>query len=310
MNIIAGEKEKNYSLVKKFSEVTFWNSEYAAFLSDDFTLELPFAPPGWLQNMSPSESKTHLQWLERTVTNWAWSDIKVYATNYPDKFWILRSGEGDVFWMARDGRLNSRFITRVDVREGKISHMKDCFDNMRVYEAVGIALPEFYYTAPLADTMADRPKVPVLEGEALKKNTLAAVRSFVSVDFWEDDGTGQVYADNFVHQLPFTPRSMPRRYNLKEYDALNVWLQEHAKTWEVHPGTVLYETDSEGEYIIESGGCGKTTWSGIKNGFYQNRHVSYLKVENGYAVEFDEYFDPLKKFNSINQSIPSIPYLY
>ena len=163
----------------------------------------------------------------------------------------------------------------------------------------------------MAEEMPERTSAKkITDPKELEENTLAAIKSFVCVDFWEGDPTTQIYADEFIHGLPFTPPDMPRFYNLREYDALNVWLQENTKTWDVYPGTILYETDSPGEYIIESGGSGITTWSGIEKGFYQNRHVSYLKVENGYAVRYDEYFDPLKKFNSINISIPSFPYLY
>ena len=35
-----------------------------------------------------------------------------------------------------------------------------------------------------------------------------------------------------------------------------------------------------------------------------------LKIENGYAKEFHEYFSTLNKFNSINVCIPTFPYLY
>lgn len=309
MDMIVGVKEKNLKLVQAFAKRNYWEEAAAELFSADFTLTLPFAPPGWIERMSAPETQTHFAWLRRTVKDWQWSNTRVFATNLPDIFWIFRDGEGDVFWAARDGHFQSRFLTRVTVENGRIAHIRDHFDNCRVYEAIGVTLPLFTYDAPAAAAMPPRAHVPALAGEAMLKNAVAAVKSMVCVDFWEE-GCGEIYADDFVHGLPFTPPNMPRYYNLSEYDALNVWLQENTKTWDVYPGTVLYETDSEGEYIIESGGSGFTTWSGIEHGFYQNRHVSYLKVENGYAVRFDEYFNPLNKFNSINIRIPSFPYLY
>ena len=310
MSMIVGIQEKNLKLVEQFEQTVFWLPENGSFFHEHFHLEFPFAPPGWFQDMNEYETRTHFEWLNRSVKNWKWENSTVYATNLPDTFWIIRDGEGDVFWNTHDGHFKSRFLTMVQLQDDKIIYMKDHFDNVHVYEAAGIKLPTFIYDAPAPESVPERPEVPKLQGEELQKNAIAAVKSMVCVDFWEDDGTSQTLANEFVHGLPFTPPDMPRYYNLREYDALNVWLQENTKNWVVYPGTVLYETDHEGEYIIESGGSGNESWSHCPDGFYQNRHVSYLKVENGYAVNYDEYFDPLKKFNSINISIPSFPYLF
>ena len=310
MEYIVGQKEKNLVIAKKFADITYWSDTAKELLAEDVILELPFAPPGWLQVMSEYETKAHFTWFHRTVTNWEWSNVNVYATNYPDKFWIKRDGKGNVFWGGKSGIFESHFLTLIQIKNGKIIYIKDHFDNQMVYRAYNKELPEFYYDAPDVSTLPDNePVVDVSKDpELLKKKTLMAVKSFVNVDFWEE-GSDSVYADNFVHGLPFTPDKMPRWYNRKEYDALNLWLQMHTHDWYVHPGTILYETDHEGEYIIESAGSGHMTWSG-GNGTYQNRHVSYLKIVNGYAVKFDEYFNTINKFNSINISVPSLPYLF
>ncbi len=308
--IITGIQEKNLELIKEFAKTTYWLPEHAHFFDEHFTLELPFAPPGWFQDLNEYETRTHFAWLNRSVKNWGWANTEIYATNYPDVFWIIRDGEGDVCWNARKGRFHSRFLTRITVSYGKIGQIRDHFDNNEVYRAAGIPLPLFHYDAPPAETMPERAHAPVLTEKEAEENALAAIASMVLVDFWEDDGTRTTLADDFVHRLPFTPEEMPKEYTLREYDALNVWLQKNTRTWDVYPGTILYETDHPGEFIIESGGSGIETWSGCPDGFYQNRHVSFLRIRNGYAVEFDEYFDPTKKFNSINISIPSFPYLF
>ncbi len=315
MNIISGEKSKNLEVAKKFKETVFWMPENADLFSSDFTLDLPYAPPGWLQHMNHSETITHFEWLAATVKNWKWTEGTLYGTNYPDIFWILREGEGDLFWAKKEGHFSSRFLTRLTVKNGKVTHINDHFDNFLLYQALGIELPLFDYDGPPASDYPEWGPVPDLtkDQEKLAVHAKGVVDTFVDVEFANvnfGDDDCPIYAQNFVHELPFTPENMPRRYEGREYDALNAWLGEHTKTWIVHEGTVLYTTDVEGEYIIESGGHGHMTWSHSGGHTYENRHVSWLRMVDGYAVDYYEYFNMVGKFNSIGVSIPTIPYLY
>lgn len=310
MKVIVGTKEKNLELVRQFQDKIFWEPEGREFFSKDFTIDLPYAPPGWLQSMNASETRTHLDWLARTVSNWKWGAGKLYSTNFPDMFWILREGEGDLSWGRYSGHFSSRFLTRITVKDGKIVHINDHFDNFKLYQCLGIELPLFDYDGPSPEDFKIWGPVPDLtkDPDALAANTLSALATFVNVEFaWSEN---PVYSQDFVHELPFTPENMPRRYEGREYDALNAWLQEHTKTWIVHEGTVLYETDEPGEYIIESAGHGHMTWSHSGGATYQNRHVSWLKIVDGYATEYYEYFNAVNKYNSIGKSIPTIPYLF
>ena len=310
MRIIVGEKEKNLELVKKFKETLYWMPEYRDFYSDDFTLDLPYAPPGWIQNMKHSETIAHLTWMSQTLSNWKWEEGKLYSTNFPDMFWIIREGEGDIDWIKYKGHYKSRFLTRIQVKDGKICNIKDHFDNYLLYKSLGIELPVFDYDGPDPANFKDWEKEPDLthDPKLMAENNQRAVATFVNVEFWEESQY-PIYTQTFAHELPFTPYNMPRRYVGKEYDALNEYLQLHTHDWVVHEGTVLYETDEEGEYIIESAGHGFMTWSHSGGGVYQNRHVSWLKMVDGYATDYYEYFNPLNKFNSMGVSVPSIPYL-
>ncbi len=307
---IIGLRQTNYEIAKKFRDSVYWMPEHRELFADDFTMNLPYAPPGWLQNMSNPESLTHLNWLAATVKNWSWEEGRLYATNFPDIFWIIREGEGDLEWGKNSGHFKSRFLTKLTIKAEKISHIDDYFDNFLLYQALGIELPLFDYTGPDPETFKEWPAVPDLtnDPEALEANAKRALDTFVNVEFWEEEQY-PVYSQNFAHELPFTPENMPRRYVGREYDALNEWLQEHTKTWIVHDGTVLYETDIEGEYVIESAGNGHMTWSNSGGATYQNRHISWLKIVDGYATDYYEYFNPVCKFNSIGVSIPTIPYL-
>lgn len=306
--IIIGTKEKNLHTAKRFAETLFWLPEHRELFAEGFTLEFPFAPPGWLQKLNIGETATHFSWLMRTVRSWEWSDTRVYATNFPDKFWIMRNGAGEVCWGGREGRYESRFLTLLTIEDGKIWHLKDHFDSVAMYRAIGVTLPVFGYDAPAAGDMPVKPPVRDVSGDpaALAAKTKATLSKFVAVDFWDDE---EINANDIVHELPFAPPDMPRRYEGRAYDALNAWISENCLAWTTYPGNTLYETDAPGVYFIESGGCGFMSWSGVK-GNYQQRELSFLRIENGYAREFHEYFNVTNKFNSINAPIPTFPYLY
>ena len=307
MSLIIGVKADNMAVAEAFSTLEFWQPEYRSLFAPGCVLEFPVAPPGWLQKLRPGEDVTHFDWLCRTVKNWKWKNVAVYATNFPDKFWIMRDGEGDVFWAGKEGRYDGRFVTRLTIESGKITYIKDYFDSIAAYKAAGIELPLFKYDAPDPMSMPIRDLVPDVTGdpEALAAQTKATLSKFVSVDFWE----GEINANDIVHELPFTPVNMPKRYNAREYDALNDWIGRNCLEWETYPGSILYETHVPGVYFIESGGVGYMSWTGVE-GVYQQRELSFLRIENGYAKEFHEYFNPLNKFNSINTPIPTFPYLY
>jgi ketosteroid isomerase-like protein len=308
MNVIVGQKEKNLAVVKEFAQTDYWLQGHAGFYTDNFTLEFPFAPPGWLQTLNIGETRAHFEWLRRTVKNWEWKNLRVYSTNFHDKFWIKRDGAGDVFWAGKDGRFESRFVTLITVEDGKISRIKDHFDALAVYKAIGVTLPVFTYDAPDPAFLPRRKPVPDISGdpEKLVEKTKATLARFVAVDFWDDE---QINANEIVHELPFAPPDMPKRYEANEYDALNVWISTNCLEWHTYAGNTLYETDEPGTYFIESGGAGFMSWAGVK-GHYQQRELSYLCIENGYAREFHEYFNPINKFNSINVSVPTFPYLF
>lgn len=308
MNIVVGEKETNLRAVQYFSETLFWLPEHRGMYASNFTFEFPFAPPGWLQKLNVGETVTHFDWLSRTIRSWSWAESKVYATNYPDKFWIMRQGKGEVSWAGREGNYDGRFLTLLTVNDGKITHIRDYFDSIAMYRAIGVKLPVFKYGAPAAESMPDREPVPDLSGdeEAVCRQLKDTLSKFVAMDFWED---AEINANDIVHELPFAPDDMPKRYEGKAYDALNAWISGNCLEWKTYPGTILYVTDEEGVFFIESGGTGYMSWTGVK-GHYQQRELSFLRTEQGYVKEFHEYFNMTNKFNSINVSIPTFPYLY
>ena len=132
MSLITGAKEKNLKTAKAFSGIRFWMDDYRDLYAEKLTMEFPIAPPGWLMMLSPSETKTHLAWLKRTVKTWEWNNISVFSTNDPDFFILTRDGAGDVHWAGKDGRFESRFITSTlrasdKTEPNRTKHMFACY---------------------------------------------------------------------------------------------------------------------------------------------------------------------------------------
>lgn len=309
MIAFAGAKGINLTTAEKFLSTEFWKPEHADLFSPKLTMEFPFAPPGWLQKLAVSEVKTHMEWLCATVKTWAWSNETLYSTNYPNIFIIKRDGAGDVHWAGMDGRFESRFITMLTIEEGKIVHIKDHFNTLNMMKAIGITYPTMEYEPLPIENFPQRPPVPYVgdDPEKLAQRTYATMKKFVAVDFW--DVEDQINHHDIVHELPFAPPDMLPRYDSRQYDQLNEWICNHAFDWITYPGSVLYETDEPGVYFIESGGVGEADWLG-KRGTYQQRELSFLRLEGGYAKEFHEYFNPLSKFNSGGVSVLTFPYLF
>ncbi len=307
MGIILGEKAKGLAVAEQFAACAWWEPQNRCLISDDLAVTFPVAPPGMLQKLRPGEIECHMDWMTRTTSNWSWAQVSVFSTNFPDTFWIKRDAEANTHWAGKDGCYRGRLFTKIVVKKEKITEIRDYFDSLAMYAAAGIPIPTFRYDAPDPYSIPAPDPVPDVtrSEEALAAQTKATLSKFVSVDFWD----GNINADDIVHELPFTPADMPRRYNAREYNALNMWIGENCLQWTTYPNTILYITDTPGIYIIESGGSGYMSWAGVK-GYYQNREMSYLYIEDGYAKEFHEYFNPANKMNSVNLPLPTFPYLY
>ena len=307
MGIVIDAKARGLAIAEKYSRIPYWEPQNRELLDKNCRILFPVAPPGMLQKLRQGEKICHMDWMVRTTRNWKFENIKVFSTNFPDVFWVMRDASAETKWAGKKGNYNGRLFTRLTIQDEAIVEIKDYFDSLAMYKAAGIEIPYFKYDAPNPETIPERPPVPdcTYSAEALEKQTKATLSKFVSVDFWD----GEINANDIVHELPFTPEGMPKRYNAREYDALNEWIGKNCLEWETYPGSKLYITDTEGVYIIESGGTGYMSWTGVE-GHYENREVSYLYIKDGYAKEFHEYFSPANKFNSVKLPLPTFPYLY
>ena len=301
------------ALARRFAEAEYWRPEYSGLFSEEFTLDLPFAPPGMYQTMTHQETEYYFRWMCHTVSNWRYQgDAKVFATDQEGLYWVFRCGQGDVAWAKTKGVFKSKMAALIRIRDGKIVYAKEHMDTAAYYEAIQVELPRFRYDAPDPAGIKPRDPAPVIQHtpESLERQIEATLNFFINPSYWEPE-INCVLADDFIHELVFAPKDMPRVYKGTEYDSINAWLAEHMGDGRVFD-CKFYNTDDPHVFIAEFNCYFDVTWGGaVEGGHYSNREISYIEINDaGLCTRLDEYFNTTSKFNSIGVSIPSFPQLY
>ena len=116
--------EADFEMIKKFATTPYWEEKYSDFFTEDFHLDLPYAPPGMWQNMSHEETMYYFRWMEKTVSNPRYEEpIRALATDHENIYWVFRNFEADVKWAGTEGVFKSRMPALVRVRDGKIAYI-------------------------------------------------------------------------------------------------------------------------------------------------------------------------------------------
>lgn len=311
--------QENYDVAERMMKNPWWQSEYDNLFTPDFNIDMPFAPPGMDQHLGIGQLLPHRKWLNRTVKNWNVNGMKVYGPRDPfgDKYIIVRKCSGDVHWGGRDGHFESRMTTILSIRNGKICYMKEWFNPLAFLKAAGLGVPAFRQNL-------DRENNPPKEGirledmhleltdEAASKRAEENVLSFLTLDS-KAAAAKRVYSPDFHHAVWNAPPDMLEEYPPEDMPAFDAWVWGSITGfWAGHPDMIPYATDDPHFYFLEAGGYGQTEWIGnYAKGSYGNRYIKYIEIDdNGLLARWDENLNPISKFNSINISLPSFPYLY
>ncbi|MCI8993968.1 MAG: hypothetical protein HFG80_14905 [Eubacterium sp.] len=136
---------ENYDAAEKMMANPWWQPEYEDLFEPDFTIDMPFAPPGMDQHLGVGQMLPHKEWLNRTVKNWYVKDMKAYGPRdtFSNKYIIVRRCGGDVHWGGRDGHFESRMTTLLSVKNGKICYMKEWFNPLEFLKAAGLDVSAF-----------------------------------------------------------------------------------------------------------------------------------------------------------------------
>jgi ketosteroid isomerase-like protein len=314
-------KKQNYDLVKRMITSQYWLPENRDMFSGDCTLELPNAPPGMPQYFNPVDFMLYLDWLSRTVKAWNVNPgYEIYGTKDENLFWVVRECSGDVHWAGKDGKFESRMVSRITTEKGKIKHMKELSDPLSFLKAIGAEVPIFRVAM-------DSEEIKKVKAEAANNkkpaapmdNSPAAVAKRLSnnLSVYRDaldytaEGEVMTLTENCEWRVWFLPPEMKAAYYGDEKIGIDIWTTRSVISYKYHADAVIYETDDPSIYFIECGGSGIAEWQGNNvRGAYRNSYVMFDQFENGALIKHHEYLNPVNKFNSINKSIPSFPYYF
>jgi len=311
-------KKQNYDLVKRMITSQYWRPENLAMFSGNFGLELPNAPPGMPQYFNRVDYLEYADWMTQTVKSWQVNPgYEIYGTKDPNLFWVVRECTGDVHWAGKDGKYQSRMVSRITIENGKIKHWRELSDPLSYLRAIGADVPTFHVKMDWDEVKKIKAQ-PVKAAPPMDKSTAASAKRLANnlavykqgMDYKQEAGV-QTLTDNCEWRVWFLPPEMKAAYFGDEKIAINIWTDRSVLSYKYIPGAVIYETDDPTVYFTETGGAGISEWQGNNiRGRYRNRYVMFDKFENGAMVRHHEYLNPINKFNSINVSIPTFPYYF
>lgn len=300
------EKTPQYDLVSRFCSARFWEEQYDELFAPDLVVDFPHAPPGMLQHLDRFEFDAFRFWLRNTVREMeAVGEVTIIPTTDPQLFFAVRFCKGTVYWAKKEGEYANEHAMKIVVRDGKIAYLKDYFNPLAFYRALDIVLPAFVYDP---DPNAANTRMP--EGEP-SRLTEAQNRQRVHDNFLNpinfDNSLESIYAADIVMVCPNVPYSMPEAYEGVEFDIENKWMYQVCQEMVGPDSTPSYESADGNWLILEENCYMRTLWSG-HDGHYTQRELYMVYMVEGKIKHFRVYFNPLNKFSSMNQSVPSFPY--
>lgn len=295
-----------YALVKEYCTKPFWENEYDRLFDEQIVVDFPHAPPGFYQHLSAFEFGAFRYWLRHTVLEWEnTAEPTVIQTKDPNVIWAVHFCKARVRWAKRECEYRNEHAVLFHLENGKIRAVKDYFNPIRFYDALGIVLPGFVF-----DTVEDWPSTRMPEGGASKftreQNVRRAFANFANpIDV--DGDPEPIYATDVVEVCPNAPYGMTEEYDGKRFDVQTEWMFRTVPEWNSDPHCPCYECLDPNVIVVESDGYGHTLWSN-SDGHYTQRELQIVFLKDGKVSHFRVYFNPLCKFASMNQFIPTFPY--
>ncbi len=153
------QKELNTVTAKKVAGSAFWNGNiFARYFADDYTMDIPTAPPGMPNHYTTWEAERCFEWLNRSVRSWNCEVKEFYSTpNNADLFWAVGQAEGEVFWGEHDGHLSTEYYLKIEFKHGKVAYMSWWMDASSMLEAAGKGRLDtnFLYVPETKDTLPE-----------------------------------------------------------------------------------------------------------------------------------------------------------
>lgn len=317
-------KESNRAIVTTYLTSPFWEPEFSGLFSEDFTMDIPSAPPGMPQHFDAFDARQYRQWLSRTVSNYQSQVSELYGTPDPNVFWAIRSVSADVVWSKQPGRFESKIFCRVELAEGKIRYVAINWNPLAFLYAVHAEVPVFRmdlydpridaFLKEQAGEEAAGEEAPLdMSEEAIASRIQNSLDAFRSGDyFWALEHMA-TFAPNHDSKVWFLPPEMKESYPMDMMPRVEAWTAVSCPNpIDFDAAGRYWATDDPSVYFAEYMCWGKVDWVGNDSpGWYRNRYFYVLRFDAaGRIACCEEVLNPVNKFNSIGVSIPSFPYYF
>ncbi|MQY06449.1 PhzA/PhzB family protein [Actinomadura macrotermitis] len=84
----------------------------------------------------------HAVWSLKCFPDWVWTDIQIFDTQDPDRFWVECDGVGQIrFPGYPDGLYRNHFLHAFEFEGGKIKRQREFMNPCRQFQALDIPVP-------------------------------------------------------------------------------------------------------------------------------------------------------------------------
>lgn len=339
-------KERNKQIAKLVAESAFWNNEiFCRYFTDDFTMEIPSAPPGMPVWFDTWEAERCFEWLNRSVKQWDSAITEFYPTPDADVFWVQGVQRGEVYWGNQTGKLDTDFFMRIEFRSGKVSFISWRFHTWSWLTAAGRRYHTYVMELPV-DKNGN--KNQYYEGFVIDPNdpdiaAYMANPSFGVIPHGKEEQTldeskEAIYERRQINIYQFASGVERDEYRHKEVlhkdyqkvahfssrirgeeseettennDVLFAWSKVCSPWMTRDPRSKFYPTDDPNVFFVEMKAHGPGCWraNGVTVGHHRQSYLVRVIVDDlGRLVRFEEVVSPVSSLNSAGSQIDNFPY--
>lgn len=339
------QKEINAESARVIASSPFWSGPvFTRYFADEFTMDIPSAPPGMPNHYSTWEAERCFEWLNRTVKKWNSEITEFYSTPDPDLFWIQGVQEGETFWGEHDGKLKTTFFMKIRFEDGKVKELswrfhpwtwmiaagkrvhgnrlylpKDKNGNVDLFDkeyVMNLDDPDIrkYLEDPSFGAAPDPMDENLdLSEEAIQKRRQINIYQFACGYYREKYRQLEVMSPDY-RKIPYFTDMPYEEEGITMDDPRQFAWNKVCSPWMYRdPRSRFYPTDDPNTFFIEMNAHGPGCWrrEGIRNGHYKQDYLVRIVLdEEGRLLRFEEITNPVNGLNSSATEMPSFPYYY
>ena len=87
--------------------------------------------------------REHGVWSLAAFPDWAWTNVQIFDTQDPNRFWVECDGEGKILFPGYpEGYYSNHFLHSFQFENGMIQEQREFMNPCQQFRALGLAVPE------------------------------------------------------------------------------------------------------------------------------------------------------------------------